>query len=37
VAMTRPRDQLIVTFGSDPSELLVEAMDAFDTVTPEDL
>jgi superfamily I DNA/RNA helicase len=37
VAMTRPRDQLIVTFGSDPSELLLEAMDAFDTVTPEDL
>jgi len=37
VAMTRPRDQLIVTFGVEPSELLVEVMDAFDTVTPEDL
>jgi len=37
VAMTRPRDQLIVTFGDQPSELLVAVMDAFDTVTPEDL
>ena len=37
VAMTRARDQLIVTFGAEPSGLLVEAMHAFDTVTPEDL
>jgi len=28
---------LIVTLGKEPSGLLVEAMDAFDTVTPEDL
>jgi hypothetical protein len=35
--MTRPRDQLIVTFGDQPSELLVAVMDTFDTVTPEDL
>jgi len=37
VAMTRARDQLIVSFGEQPSEILVGAMDEFDTVTPEDL
>jgi superfamily I DNA/RNA helicase len=37
VAMTRARDQLIVSFGEDPSELLVASIDEFETVTPEDL
>jgi hypothetical protein len=37
VAMTRARDQLIVSFGDEPSEVLVGVMDDFDVVTPEDL
>ena len=37
VAMTRARDQLIVSFGEDPSELLVSSMDEFETLTPDDL
>jgi len=37
VAMMRARDQLIVSFGKDPSELLVASMDEFETVTPGDL
>ena len=37
VAMTRARDQLIVSFGDEPSEVLVGVMGDFDVVAPEDL
>ena len=36
VAMTRARDQLIVSFGDEPSEVLVGALDEFETLDFDD-
>mgnify|MGYP001975238211 CR=1 FL=1 len=36
VAMTRARDQLIVSFGDEPSEVLVGVLDEFEALDFDD-